>query len=190
MKKSDKYLRLAANFFKFGCFTFGGGWSIVSQIQQLYVEKEKSITTDDLLDIVSVARTLPGLMIGNVAVLFGHYMAGIPGALICLFSMILAPLALLICISLCYTAFRDNFWVNAAMEGVAAAVVPIIACAALGLVKGSLKNRFGIVLMVVCAVLYLVLDINIVWLIVLGIVSGLIYGELLSRREVGGNGAA
>lgn len=188
--KQNKYLTLALEFFRFGCFTFGGGWSIVSQMQQLYVEKKKTISGDDLLDIVGVARTLPGTMIGNVAVLYGHYAAGIPGALICLFSMILPPLVLLVCISFFYNVFRTNFWVNAAMEGVAAAVMPIVACAALGLVKSSLKNAFGVLIMVVCAAIYLLCDINVVWLILLGISSGLIYGEVISRKEADGNGAA
>ena len=38
-------------FAKFGCFTFGGGWSIIAQMRQLYVEKQKVITDEELLDL-------------------------------------------------------------------------------------------------------------------------------------------
>ncbi len=69
MKTWKKALILFGQFFQFGCFTFGGGWSIVAQMQKLYVEKEKTITSQELLDITSVGRSLPGTMIGNVAML-------------------------------------------------------------------------------------------------------------------------
>ena len=51
---------------KFGLFTFGGGWSIIAQMQKLYVEQEHTITSEELLDLTSVGRSLPGTMIGNV----------------------------------------------------------------------------------------------------------------------------
>ena len=67
-------------FFKIGWFTFGGGWSIVAQMQTDFVERDKQIEAHELLDIVSVGRSLPGTMIGNVAYLFGYHMCGVPGA--------------------------------------------------------------------------------------------------------------
>lgn len=162
----------------------------MSQMQQLYVEKKKTITAEELMNMVGVSRSLPGTMIGNVAVLYGYHEAGAIGALICLFSMVLASIILLIGISLCYDAFRTNYWVNAAMEGVQAAVVPIIACAVLGLMKGSIKNWVSVVIMAACAIMYFVFDIPVIWLIAFGIVCGLICGEISSRREADTNGAS
>ena len=78
MNNLKKAAVLFGQFFQFGCFTFGGGWSIVAQMQKLYVEKEKTITSQELLDITSVGRSLPGTMIGNVAMLYGYRAAGIP----------------------------------------------------------------------------------------------------------------
>ena len=53
MKRGKALLALFWEFFQFGCFTFGGGWSIVAQMQRLYVEKRKTITGEELLDITS-----------------------------------------------------------------------------------------------------------------------------------------
>ena len=46
-KKAEKgrVLSIFLTFLKFGCFTFGGGWSIVSQIQKEYVEDKHWITS-------------------------------------------------------------------------------------------------------------------------------------------------
>lgn len=190
MRKPKEYLGLALDFAKFGCFTFGGGWSIISQMQQKYVEKEKTITAEELLDITSVGRSLPGTMIGNVAMLYGYRVGGFLGGAVCVFGMILPPMAILIAISYGYAAFRDNYWVAAGMEGVQAAVVPIIVSAALGLVKGSVKNWFGLVMLLSAVAMYLLLDVSVVFLVVFGIVGGLIYGEIKSRREAKSDGAA
>lgn len=64
MDTYKKMSRLFWQFFQFGCFTFGGGWSIIAQVQKLYVEKEKALTSQELLDITSVGRSLPGTMAG------------------------------------------------------------------------------------------------------------------------------
>lgn len=77
MKNWKQALTLFRQFFQFGCFTFGGGWSIVAQMQKLYVEREKTITSQELLDITSVGRSLPGTMIGNVAFLYGYRVGGL-----------------------------------------------------------------------------------------------------------------
>ena len=80
-QQTARALSIFKTFLKFGCFTFGGGWSIVAQMQKEYVEKEHWITDEELLDFTSVGRSTPGLMIGNVSILFGYHAAGIPGAL-------------------------------------------------------------------------------------------------------------
>lgn len=131
IKKSKALLSLLLEFIRFGCFTFGGGWSIIAQMEQLYVQKKKIITEEELLDLTSVAKSLPGTMIANVAMLYGCRVGGIVGGFVCVFGMVLPPMLILILIGFGYNAFRANYWVMAAMEGMQAAVVPIIASAAI-----------------------------------------------------------
>lgn len=190
LKKPKEYLTLLLEFAKFGVFTFGGGWSIISQMQLLYVEQKKTMTNEELLDITSVGRSLPGTMIGNVAMLYGCRTAGLLGGVVCVAGMCLPPMLILIAISFGYDAFRDNYWVSAAMEGIQAAVVPIIACAALGMVKNSIKNWFSILVLTVSVLLYLFADVSVVYLVLFGIVSGLLYGEYTTRRGGDIHGAA
>ena len=138
MNNLKKAAVLFGQFFQFGCFTFGGGWSIVAQMQKLYVEKEKTITSQELLDITSVGRSLPGTMIGNVAMLYGYRAAGILGGIACVIAMVTPPMIVLSLITYFYTLFKENLWVMSAMTGVRAAIVPIIASAGRQYGKGSL----------------------------------------------------
>lgn len=190
MHSAKEILQLMLEFMRFGCFTFGGGWSIISQMQELYVEKKKIIASEELLDLVSVAKSLPGTMIGNVAMLFGYRCAGILGGFACVIGMCWPPMVVLIAISYCYAAFRSNYWVSAAMAGIQAAVAPIIASAALGLVKGSIKYPPCVFVLILSFVLYLFFDVSAVGLVVLGLVSGFLIGEYYERKEANEHGAA
>ena len=176
-------LQLFLEFAKFGCFTFGGGWSIIAQMQQLYVEKRKEITSQELLDLTSVAKSLPGTMISNVAMLYGYRVGGLPGGFAAVFGMILPPLVVIVVISYFYAAFRTNPWVNAAMEGMQAAVVPIIFSAAINLVKGSMPYPPCVLLLLISVAAYLFTGISPILLVLLGVVLGLIIGSWYERRE-------
>ena len=181
LKKSE-YFQMLKEFIRFGCFTFGGGWSIVAQMQQLYVEKKKVITSQELMDLTSVAKTLPGTMIANVAMLYGYRAGGLPGGLVCVFGMTVPPMLIMILICFGYQAFRDNPWVVAVMSGMQAAVVPIIASAAAGLIKGSLKYPPCVLVAAVCFLIYTLLDVNIMVLILVGVVSGFLMGSFYERK--------
>ena len=105
VSKGGRVPDIFLTFLKFGCFTFGGGWSIVAQIQKEYVEKKKWITDEELLDFTSVARSVPGLMIGNASVLFGYQTAGIPGALAALLGITLPPFVIMIFVTFSESSF-------------------------------------------------------------------------------------
>lgn len=177
-------LGLFLEFSRLGCFTFGGGWSIIAQMQQLYVDKQKEITSQELLDLASVAKSLPGAMIGNVAMLYGYRVGGLAGGFAAVFGMILPPFVVILVISYFYTAFRANPWVNAAMEGMQAAVVPIVFSAAVNLVKGSLPYPPCVLLLLISVAAYLFTGINPILLVILGVVLGLIIGSWYERRNL------
>ena len=188
MQKLKLVLRLFWRFFVFGCFTFGGGWSIVAQMQKTFVEKEKSITTQELLDIVSVGRSLPGTMIGNVAMLYGYRCAGALGGAACVLGMILPPLLILTVITYFYSLFKSNTHVAAAMTGVRAAIVPIIFSAAYGMLKGAFKFPACYLMAAAAFALYFFLNVSCVLLVVIGLVFGLAVSEFYERRPPSGNG--
>ncbi len=183
MNRSKVILNLLLDFTRFGCFTFGGGWSIIAQMQQKYVETEHTITTEEVMDLTSVAKSLPGTMIANVAMLYGYRVAGLAGGLAAVLGMCLPPMVVLITISFFYNTFRSNYWVSAVMSGMQAAVVPIIASAAINLAKGSIKYPPCLIVTALCCCLYLFTEVNAVVLVVIGIFSGFAIGGYYERKE-------
>ena len=128
-------------FCKIGCFTFGGGWSIVAQMQQEFVEKRGWITEEELLDFTSVARSLPGIMIANTSLIFGYHMAGVPGALLTALGTVLPPLVIISVISAFYAAFRDNRIVSLVLKGMQAGVAAVIASVVITMATGVLRQK-------------------------------------------------
>lgn len=176
-EKCKSIWSLFCYFFRISWFTFGGGWSIVAQMQKDYVEEKQVLTAEELLDIVSVGRSLPGTMIGNVAYLFGHRQAGTLGGLAALIGMVTPPMLILSVLTFCYGQFKDNVYVAKMLVGVRAAVVPIILAAALKLSKSAISDGLSIALCAGACLLNLVLDVNCVILILLGMAIGLLAGK-------------
>ena len=182
MKKLKLLIRLLLDFLRIGAFTFGGGWSIVAQMRELYVQKQQIIQDEELLDMLSVGRSLPGIMGCNIALLFGYRTAGVAGGLVCLLGMAIPPLLILILVSFFYETFRSHPWVIAAMRGMRAAVVPIIISAAWNMLKGSFKYPPCYIVTAAVFVLYLFFNVNCVWLTLFGLVAGILISDIYERR--------
>ena len=174
--------QLFLDFLQFGCFTFGGGWSIVGQMQRKYVDREGVITDEELLDLTSVSRSIPGVMVANVAMLYGYRTAGVPGGLTAVLGLALPPFAILSTLTFCYTAVKENPWVIAAMTGIRAAVVPIMFSAMLGLIRGAFHYRPCVIVAALSLVLYLFFHVSCIWLVLLGGLCGLLLSEVQERR--------
>lgn len=146
MKKEEikKGLMLFAFFFKIGCFTFGGGWSILAQMEQEFVDKRQWITKSELLEMVAVGKSLPGIMITNISMLFGYHVGGFWGGG-CAVLGITCPAVLILSVVACfYNRLKTNYWCHCALQGIQAAVVPIIGSAALSLGRDALAKRKGL----------------------------------------------
>lgn len=175
--------RLYAYFFRIGWFTFGGGWSIVAQMQTDFVEKKKTIESSELLDIVSVGRSLPGTMIGNVAYLFGYHQCGVIGGVLAVLGIITPPLVILSIVTMFYHAFRDNLYVARALVGVRAVVAPVILTAVLKLQKAEtpLSKALYYGLCIAGCILSLVFELSSVLVVLAGVAFGVLY-HMMNRR--------
>lgn len=161
-------------FFRTGWFTFGGGWSIVAQIEQEYVDKRKELTAEELLDTVSVGRSLPGAMIANAAYLFGYQRGGAICALASLLGIVTPPLIILTLLTMCYTAVHENLYVARALTGVRAVVAPIIFSAVLRLHKGAFPKWYYVALAICAAILSGAFKVSNILLVLCGVAAGLL----------------
>lgn len=75
MKIEDKKKKLSTLFsanFVISAFTFGGGSVIIPMLQKKYVEDLKWIDEDEMMDMVVIAQSSPGIMAVNTAIIIGY----------------------------------------------------------------------------------------------------------------------
>lgn len=190
MRNGNRAFALFIEFMKFGCFTFGGGLNIVAQMHKLYVEERKTISNVELLDLASVARSLPGTFIGNVAFLFGYREAGYLGAFQAVIGMVFPPFVIIALLVYFYNEFHNNAGIMSAMNGIRAAVVPIMASAVLNLLNGAFPHKPCYVVAVLAFCLYLFFGVSCVWLVILGAVAGLALSCYYEHKGGDNDGAA
>ena len=170
-----KGLELFVFFFKIGCFTFGGGWSILAQMEQEFVDKRHWVEQSDLLELIAVGKSLPGIMVANITLIFGYQMAGVPGGICAAVGLSLPAVVVMTVVTAIYDLIKANYWVFAALQGVQCAVVPIIGTAAISLGKEALKTKAALFICLAALCISLFTSISNLMLVVCGAVLGLIW---------------
>ncbi|WP_428075158.1 chromate transporter [Candidatus Avelusimicrobium luingense] len=125
------YVKLFLTFFKIGLFNFGGGYAMISFLQNEVVFKSGWLTTAQFTDIVAVSQVTPGPVGINMATYTGYTVADAWGAAIATFAVCLPSFLLMIWLG----SFLLKHQHSPRMQGVLAvlrpAVVGLIAAAAL-----------------------------------------------------------
>lgn len=128
-------LDLFLRFLKIGVVGFGGGWAILPIIEREIVEDAKWITMEEYSNLVAIAGSTPGPITVNAATYIGFKLAGLPGALVATFAVILPPLTIVSIIAYTLTTFITHRLVQALLNGLKAAIIGLITVALVTTIK-------------------------------------------------------
>ena len=135
-------LDLFLTFAKIGLFTFGGGYAMISMIEDCCVEKKKWITHDEMMNITVIAESTPGPIAINCATFIGYKQSGIIGALFTTFGIVLPSFVVIFIISIFLDSFLELTIIANAFKGIKVAVGILILDAAITMVKKMKKRIF------------------------------------------------
>ena len=127
--------------FRIGAITFGGGWSIITQIQEEFSEKRNWLDEESIVDYMSLARSFPGIMIVNYSVFCGYKMCGIPGGIISSLGLVTPAVLVIALVSIFYDSIKNNLFVVKILNGIRSSVIPIILLAAWKLKSRAVTKR-------------------------------------------------
>ena len=111
------FLSLFYTFFKIGLFGFGGGYAMLSLIQNEVVTKYNWISSSEFTDIVAISQMTPGPIGINSATYVGYtsvindgysHIFGILGSITATFAVVLPSLILMILISKFFLKFQKH----------------------------------------------------------------------------------
>lgn len=175
---------LFITFFKIGGFTFGGGYAMIPLIEREMVEGKGWINREDIVDILAVSQSLPGAIAINSATFIGYKIAGIPGAISATLGVILPSVIVITVIASIFVAFKENMIVQKVFAGIRSAVVALIAVAAWNIGKSSIKDTIGLIIAIGAFIASAILDIHAIYIILVGIMLGLIIQGINGRRTI------
>ena len=142
-----KLIELFVTFFKIGLFTFGGGYAMISIIEDNCVEQKKWITHDEMMNVTVIAESTPGPIAINCATFVGYKVAGMLGAVFATVGVVLPSFIIILIISF----FLDNFLeipvIANAFTGIKVAVGILIVNAGINMLKKMEKNLLPRVIM-------------------------------------------
>ncbi len=163
-------IELFFTFAKIGLFTFGGGYAMISLIEDICVDKKKWITHDEMMDVTVIAESTPGPIAINCATYVGYRKGRLPGAVIATLGMVLPSFVIIFILSKYLDRFLEITWVANAFKGIKVAVGILIVDAAVKMLKKMKKKPLQII-MVSCAFIVVILinifDLNISSVIVM-----------------------
>lgn len=173
---------LFITFFKVGAFTFGGGYAMISVLSEELVVRKKWITDQDMLDMLVIAESTPGVVAVNTATSVGYRMHGVIGAIISTIGVVLPSFIIISVLGYILKQISDNPWYRAAFTGVNACVSVLVINAFLKMGREIKYNWFSILMLVMAFVLTVFTDFNVIFIILIGGVVGILYTTI--RRKV------
>lgn len=138
------FLRLFWVFTKIGIFGFGGGYAMLSMIQEEVVEQNSWMTKQEFTDLVAISQMTPGPIGINTATYAGYsamehsghsYGASILDAVLATIALCLPSFIMISIISYFFIKFRSNRYFSNAMMGIRPLSISLIALAAFSLVN-------------------------------------------------------
>ena len=87
-------LQVCLSFTKIGAFAFGGGYAVLSFIQQEVVDGNAWILPEDFVNIVAIAEMTPGPIAVNSSTFVGYNLFGPLMGVLCTLCVILVPFLL------------------------------------------------------------------------------------------------
>src|SRR5215470_3136580 len=118
---SAGFAELFLLFSKIGLSSFGGGVSV--WMHTALVERRGWLDESEFFAALALARIMPGVNIVNLAVLIGHRLIGLTGAVAAVMGILVAPSVVVIALAVLWHKFAGSIALDTALAGVAASAV-------------------------------------------------------------------
>jgi chromate transporter len=167
-------LQLFTAFLTIGCFAFGGGYAVLSLLQQ-EVERRGWMTTERFVDFIAISQSTPGPIAINMATFVGFENGGVPGALVATVAVSLPGMVLMTLFALFFFHFYERPAMQAVFKGLRPAVVGLVAAAAWQIGRVAVVNWVAAGITVASVVLIARYKLNPVLLVAGAAIAGIAF---------------
>ena len=149
-------LELFLTFMKIGLFTFGGGYAMISLIEDICVDQKKWITHDQMMNVTIVAESTPGPIAINCATYVGWLRFGFSGSVAATLGVVIPSFVIIYIISMFLDNFLEFTVIANAFRGIKLAVGLLILNAGINMLRKMKKTGLSLAILV-CAALIILL---------------------------------
>ena len=172
-------------FFKIGLFTLGGGYAMIPLIEEEVVNRHRWVTKDEMLDLIAIAQSCPGVFAVNIAIFIGYKLRKTRGAITTTLGTALPSFLIILAIAIFFHQFEDTKVVAAMFKGIRPAVVALIAVPTFNLAKRAQLNKYTLWIPIVSALLIWLVGVSPIWVIIAAGVGGFLYGSYGKNEKNG-----
>jgi len=170
------YKGLFTTFFKIGIFTLGGGYAMIPLIEEEVVNKKQWASKEELLDLIAIAQSCPGVFAINIAIFIGYKLRKVKGAVATAFGTALPSFLIILAIAIFFAAFKENKVIAAMFRGIRPAVVALIAVPTFRMAQQAKIGWTNCWIPVVSALAIWLLGVSPIYIIIIAAFAGYVWG--------------
>ena len=170
-------------FFKIGIVTFGGGYAMIPMIEEEVVNKHHWTSKEELLDLIAIAQSCPGVFAVNISTFIGYKLNKKAGAFCTTLGAAVPSFIIILLIAMFFHQFADNKVVAARFRGIRPAVVALIAVPTFRLAKTASISLTNCWIPIACALAIWALGVSPILIIIIAAVAGYVYGQFIKPTE-------
>ena len=171
-------------FFKIAALVVGGGYAIVPAAENEFIHRKKLLTEEELLDMMAIIQSLPGIIAGNAALYIGYRAAGVWGALAALVGVAMPSTLIILLIAVFLKNVNLNIpAVQGAFIGAQAAITGLIAVTAIRMIRKTINNSFTLITAVAAAAATIIFRVSPVWVFLTGAILGTVYQFAAANKK-------
>lgn len=135
---------LAELFFAFNRLALQGFGGVLPVAQRELVERHGWLTREQFVEMLAISQVLPGPNVVNLALMYGDRCFGIRGAFTALAGMLLAPLVVVLLLTVLYGEFAQLPMVSGALRGMGAVASGLVIATAFKLLLTLRSSPMGV----------------------------------------------
>lgn len=164
---------LFLTFLKIGSVLYGSGYVLLAFLEADFVERFGVITSQQLLDAISVGQFTPGPVF-TTATFIGYIIQGTPGAILATLGIFLPAFLLVGILNPVIPKLRSSSWVSGLLDGVNVASWGLMAVVSYKLAISAVIDIPTAILAIISLFVVFKYKVNSAWLVLSGGIIGLI----------------
>ena len=152
-------------------------------IENEVVDRHKWLAKEELLDLIAIAQSCPGVFAINISIFIGYKLQKTWGAIASAFATALPSFIIILLIAMFFHQFQDNPVVAAVFRGIRPAVVALIAVPTFRLAQSANITLTNCWIPIACALAIWALGVSPILVIIVAGLAGYIYGQFVKPTE-------